>query len=215
MAGVSHSLSRTSCIGKTPSVYKCHVALPWPSWLAGAPGGQAAGSGLREWKRGGFPPGCLLASLCARGPASPAPLAKGVPGPSLPLPGRDPVRQRSCSAVCPADDLPRDPASPQLPSQVGSLGLPSPPRPLCSALSERPHLEGEGAPGLSWAEQRPPFWGGDDPPGVLGVSGLEPGLRCPGSCYEGLGKLWQASGGGGEGREGEEGRTGEGAALRF
>lgn len=42
-----HSLSRTSCPGKTPAVHRCSVALHWHSCLAGGTGGLGL-SGTEE-----------------------------------------------------------------------------------------------------------------------------------------------------------------------
>lgn len=68
---------------------------------------------------------------------------------------------------------------------------------LCSGL--RPHLQSGGheerGPGLPWVEQKPSSGGGDGPPevwGGVGVSGPEPGLRCPQRCHEGV---WESHSG--------------------
>lgn len=127
MAGVSHSLSRTSCIGKTPSVYKCHAALPWHSWLAG--GSRRAGSwfGALESRKGEVSIMAVSWPPCAAGDLPfllLLPRGSQCPGEKslTPLPGRDSVGQRSCLSVCPADYFPRDPASWQLPSPSGFSG---------------------------------------------------------------------------------------------
>ena len=113
----SHSLSRTSCIGKTPSIYRHNMALPRGSRLDGAPCGRAAwqpARGLESGRGEADHQGCLLASLClgslvlwAPLPAislcPPAPLGQGGPGCPVPLPCRNSKDERICLSVCPAD----------------------------------------------------------------------------------------------------------------
>ena len=63
MTDGSHSLSRTSCIGKTPSIYRHNMALPGGSGLDGAPCERAAwqrAPGLESGRRETDPQGCLL-----------------------------------------------------------------------------------------------------------------------------------------------------------
>ena len=151
----SHSLSRTSCIGKTPSIYRHNMALPGGSGLAGAPCGRAAwqsARGLESGRGEADHQGCLLASLClgssvlwAPLPATclcpPASLGQGRPGCPVALPCRDSKDERLCLSVCPADYLPGLPV-PSPFSKPGSLHLLFPSQTFSSGL--RLHLQSGG-----------------------------------------------------------------------
>lgn len=171
----SHRLSRTSCIGKTPSIYRHNVALPGGSGLDGAPCGRAAWQRARPWRaaagkrtiRAVSWPLCAWAvwfsgHLCQRSPSALLlPLAKGVPGVQFPCPAETPkMKEYVCLSVlqiiCP-DCLSQAPS----PNRVLWDRL-FPSQTLCSGL--RPHLqsgghEGGGGPRPALGRAEALIWG--------------------------------------------------------
>lgn len=194
----------------------CPDTAGWqgPRWA----GSLTAVLELREWENGGFhcavPSGPWALEICLLPLLPPLPRGSQVPFPA-PAPAPQRLHRAKLLSVCPADCLPRDPASPHLPSPAGFSGVfLSPSRSLCSGLSE------EATSGI-WGHRsvragpRASARGWGSPPRVLGASGLESGRRRPAGSCRGrggrLGKLWRASGGEG----GASGGQGKAEALRF